>query len=653
MQQVLQRTAWIHKTGKVVAVAASTCAALVSVVTALYSYGVIGKSESHQSIGNLGAAWVGLKPAMDSASAIGDTVHYAATITDKSGSILVGARPTWTTGDTNVARVLPDGSVIARGPGATTVSVVVGALVAHAKVVVRQRVASVQLDGARGDSGIVIAEGSTTPLRARALDARGHAVAGVHAEWQADDSSVVGLDSAGVLSGRSAGRTMLSARMDGMTSRSPVTVVTTATAIEVVAGTEQHATAGSTLSRAVVVRATNHRGAPAPRQTVTFKTADGQGSVDPRTAITDADGRARTTWTLGAYPGRQTLLATVEKVDSALAVVAEADPVASNTRVVVLNDHLGATAGATLSDSVAVRVTDSTGRALVDVPVRWTALSGGAAEAIEARTDSTGLAQARWTLAKKTGVQRLRAEVGSASVHGIAPVTLTARAVAGAAASVAVVTGDDQHAAAGSALPKFVVIEVTDASGSGVADVPLMLSPSGGAVPDSAPHTDSLGRARIRWTMGHGAREYTLAVHVDGIKQPLLKVKAHATPAKAANLSFEDGPASRTQAKGTHSLYALVTDVYGNPVPEATLSFTTKSGVVKPSRAVTDPKGRAALTWTPGSAAGEQTLRGSVRSSDVTGSYVVEIAGRESVKPAKPVKSTKAPHPTSAKKRGR
>lgn len=640
MQQVLQRTAWIHKTGKVVAVAASTCAALVSVVTALYSYGVIGKSEAHQSIGNIGAAWVGLKPAMDSASALGDTVHYAATITDKTGSILVGARPTWTTGDSAVARVLPDGSVIARGPGSTTVSVVVGALVAHARVVVRQRVASVELDGVHGDSGVVLAEGATIPLRARALDARGHAVAGVHADWQADDSAVVSLDSAGVLTGRNAGRTTLSARMDGVAMRSPVTVVTMATAVAVVAGTEQHAPAGSTLSRAVVVRATNHRGAPAPRQAVTFRTADGQGNVDPRTVLTDADGRARASWTLGAYPGRQTLLATVEKVDSAAAVVAEADPIPGNTRVAVLDDHLSATAGATIADSVAVRVTDSTGRALVDVPVRWTALSGGLAEAVDARTDSTGVARARWTLAKKTGVQRLKAEVGSASAHGVPPVMLNARAVAGAAANVTVKSGSDQHGPAGSELPKSIVIEVTDASGSGVADVPLALSLSGGAAPDSAPHTDSLGRARIRWTMGHGAREYTLAVHVDGIK-PLLKVSAHATPARAANLSFEDGPASHTHTKGAHSLYALVTDVYGNPVPETPVSFATKSGVVKPSRTVTDAKGRAALTWTPGATAGEQTLRGSIRSTDVTGSYVVEVAGRE------------PPKTTSAKKRSR
>ena len=62
----------IHNTGKLIAMAASTGAALVSIISFLYSYGVIGKSESHQTIGNLGAAWVGLRPQADTAYAIGD-----------------------------------------------------------------------------------------------------------------------------------------------------------------------------------------------------------------------------------------------------------------------------------------------------------------------------------------------------------------------------------------------------------------------------------------------------------------------------------------------------------------------------------------------------------------------------------------------------
>src|SRR6476620_7148769 len=147
-----KKAQYFKHVGKLVTVAASSGAALVSIFTALYSYGVIGSSESHQSLGNMGAAWVGLRPAIDTASAISDTVHYAATVTDKNGSILVGARPVWTTGDSSIATVLQDGSVIARGPGRTMVSVVVGKLVAHSTVIVRQSVASVEVGRATNDS---------------------------------------------------------------------------------------------------------------------------------------------------------------------------------------------------------------------------------------------------------------------------------------------------------------------------------------------------------------------------------------------------------------------------------------------------------------------------------------------------------------------
>src|SRR5262249_24322903 len=108
--------------GKIVAAAASTGAALVSIFSFLYSYGVIGKSESHQTIGNLGAAWVGLRPAIDSAAAIGDTIHLAATITDKNGSILIGAKPTCSNENPRVALAMPSGAVIATAPASTALT---------------------------------------------------------------------------------------------------------------------------------------------------------------------------------------------------------------------------------------------------------------------------------------------------------------------------------------------------------------------------------------------------------------------------------------------------------------------------------------------------------------------------------------------------
>src|ERR1051326_2038081 len=137
----------IHNAGKLIAMAASTGAALVSIISFLYSYGVIGKSESHQTIGNLGAAWVGLRPQSDTAYAIGDTIHLAATITDKNGAILVGAKPTWVSENPKVAIVLNDGSVIAQGPGATTISVAVHDLIARSRILVKQTGASVDVVG--------------------------------------------------------------------------------------------------------------------------------------------------------------------------------------------------------------------------------------------------------------------------------------------------------------------------------------------------------------------------------------------------------------------------------------------------------------------------------------------------------------------------
>src|SRR3954469_17342872 len=135
------RFSWFHNVSKGVALTTSSCAAIISIVGALYSYGVIGHSSSHKTIGNIGAAWVRLKPVIDTAGAIGDTLHFAATVADKNGSVLVGASPVWTTGDSAVATVGSDGAVIARGPGATSVNAVVGDIVANARVVVKQQVA--------------------------------------------------------------------------------------------------------------------------------------------------------------------------------------------------------------------------------------------------------------------------------------------------------------------------------------------------------------------------------------------------------------------------------------------------------------------------------------------------------------------------------
>jgi hypothetical protein len=606
------------------AVLMSTGAALVtiiSVIPVLYSYGVLGHNEAHESLGNFGAAWVELRPTLDTATAIGDTVHFAATIADKKGSILVGAAPTWTTGDSSVATVGPDGSVVARGPGVTTVSVVVGELVSHAHIMVTPHVAVVVATNSLGDTAVVLREGGQTPLHARPLDARGHEVQGRVPVWHIDDSTVAKLDANGVLTGENAGRTVASAKVDGMSGYLTIAVVTTASDLGVVAGANQHALAGHLLPQQVVVRATDRKGAPVSGKLVTFRVRGTQGKVDPATDTTDADGRARTQWTLGDDPGAQALLARVENVDSVTTIAAEADPVARNTRVAPIAASLRARAGEVLGDSVAVLVTDSTGRVLPGVPVRWLAVDG-TVDAMNARTDSVGIAHARWTLSSKTGTQHLHALVGGLGSH-VPPTVLGAVALSGPAAKMLVVSGDRQHASAGKKLGEPIVLRVVDANGNGAADVPVVLSLSGGDVQDTSLVTDSLGFAKTHWIMGNAAGDYTLAAHVDGLKK-LLKVSAHATAAAPANLSFDDAPAGKA-VRGTRRLVALVTDIYGNPVAEAPVTFNVKSGAVSPTRAVTDAHGHVMVRWMVGAGSSNQTLKGTVRGTDVTGAYVSQI----------------------------
>lgn len=324
-------TPWYRQASKVVTAVASTGAACVSIISFLYSFGILGKSEAHRTLGNFGVAWVGVRPAVDTATAIGDTLHLAATITDRAGAILVGTSPAWSSENPAVALVRNDGSVVAQGAGTTTITVAVGGRVARSRIVVRQRVASVDVVGADGTDGLTLPELDRQTLRARARDARGHAIAGAAAQWRVDDSSVVALDSTGTATARIPGRTIVTATVDGVVGHAALSVVAAPATIALLAGAGQHAPAGRALPENVLVRVISRRGLPVTGALVTFRLAEGDGALEPASALSDADGRARTSWVLGGLPGSQSLLATVQHLDSTLVVTAESDPLPANT----------------------------------------------------------------------------------------------------------------------------------------------------------------------------------------------------------------------------------------------------------------------------------------------------------------------------------
>jgi hypothetical protein len=508
----------------------TAAAALATVLGYVHSAGFDG-SATRRTVGTFGAQWVGISPPLDSMWAIGDTAHLAATVTDRHGTALVGATISWSSTDSAVVAVV-DGLVVARAPGRATIVAAVGDLLARAVIVVHPRFAAVHL---ASDSAITVAEGDTRSVSVRGTDARGH-VLGLgdqHVVWRSGDTLVVIVDTGGHVTGVTAGRTTVSASLAGVSAQLPVTVVPVPGTLSVLTGGGQDAPAGTMLPAPVVVRLTSRRGRPLSGVSVRFRRVDAGGALDVSPVTTDPEGKARTAWRLGDFPGRQRLIASVDGLDSTASLDADAEPVAANTRITLLHDVQHAPIATALPERVAVRLTDSTGRPLADVPVRWETLDSGTVTATAPHSDSLGTVDANWVLGPVAGRQRLRISVGNGRL--VKPAVLHAVAAAGPAAAVRVVAGNGQRAAAATPLPKSIVLRVADIAGNPVPGVRMALTPSGGTVPDSAPVTDSAGLVRARWTLPAGAHAgvYHLAARVDGIVQPA-DASATVIPAPAA-----------------------------------------------------------------------------------------------------------------------
>jgi hypothetical protein len=356
----------------------------------------------------------------------------------------------------------------------------------------------------------------------------------------------------------------------------------------------------------VTAQVVSRTGRPIPGAVVSFQVRDGDGLASPAVDTADLRGQVATAWTLGGVPGRRQLAIAVEGVAVSPVVTAEADPVPGNARIAVVESPPAGVVGDSLADALAIRVTDSTGVALADVPVAWGTSDGGRVVALSSRTDSVGEARAAWRLGPRAGVQRVRVQVGNART--LPPLTIDTRASAAAADTVMVRTGDRQAGRVGERLAKPVVVVVADRLGNPVPGVTLTATPAAGTLEDSVVTTDSAGRARLTWTLGRRAGPQRLRVALARGKAAA-EVSARARAGAPSTAAFVEAPATAAAGRPLRSGIALeVRDAYGNPVPGERVTLASTSGALSPARAVTDEAGRVTAGWTPGSKAGKATL---------------------------------------------
>ena len=606
---------------RVTAAGLSAGAALVSILsyTGMRAQAVRGAEAPPASAER--AHRLALAPTADTATSVGDTLPLAALVTDNRGAALLGVAPAWSTADPAVAEVDQTGSVVSRGPGATVVIVRVGKLEARARIVVAPRPAAIRA----ADTLLRVPEGERVRAGAEVLDARGHPIAVAAVRWSAGDASVALVDSLGDVTGVSPGRGAVTATLGELRADLAVAVAAIPASITVLEGEDQRAPAGRALPAPVTAQVVSRTGRPIPGVAATFLPRAAGAVALPATDTSDERGVVRAVWTLDPTPGRQQLAIAVEGVAVTPVVTAEADPVPGNTRTSLAAEPGTAVAGDSLAEPVVIRVTDSAGLALADLPVAWSAGDGGRLTPLGPRTDSLGEARAVWRLGPRAGRQRARAQVGNART--LPALGLTALAMAGPAESLVVRSGDRQKAPAGAALPRPVVVRALDRLGNPVPGAPVRWG-------DTTVVADSSGLARLAWKLGTAVGTQRRRVTLERGKLGV-EVAAVATAGPPARVTFAAAPASAAAGVPlADALTLLVADSGGNPVAGRRVRVSATSGTLRPASAVTDSAGRARVRWTPGAKVGSATLTARVDQTRVEARRTVTLTARRAARTA-------------------
>jgi len=192
-----------------------------------------------------------------------------------------------------------------------------------------------------------------------------------------------------------------------------------ASRLSIVQGNLQQAAAGTILPTPVVLRVYATDGSPVAKIPVSFNVMQGGGSVDPATAMSDANGEVKAKWTLGPGSLIQMVSGSAPGVEP---IVLQATGILPSDLVVAQGNNQAAKASAALPVQIVVRVTGSSNVPIPNQTVAMAVTSGGGSISPQsAVTNALGEVTVRWTLGPVTGVQSATVTAGS-----LGPLPITA-----------------------------------------------------------------------------------------------------------------------------------------------------------------------------------------------------------------------------------
>ena len=302
---------WSSSNASAVAINANGLATAKANGTAVVSATSAGVSGTATVIVAQVAAQISVEPDSVTLDALGDTLRLTARAEDRNGNPIAGTTFDWSSSNASAVAINANGLATAKANGTAVVSATSAGVSGTATVIVAQVAAQISVEP---DSVTLGALGDTLRLTARAEDRNGHPVAGPTFNWSSSNASAVVIDANGLVTAVSNGATEVTASTGGTSGSATITVRQAPAELQVVAGGGQTARAGNMLREAVSVVVEDGGGSPVAGAEVAFQPADGHGSVDPASTVSDSVGRASTIWTLGEQPGTQTLVVAVGDV---------------------------------------------------------------------------------------------------------------------------------------------------------------------------------------------------------------------------------------------------------------------------------------------------------------------------------------------------
>ena len=230
---------------------------------------------------------------------------------------------------------------------------------------------------------------------------------------------------------------------------------------------------------------------------VTFTASGKAGIFSNPVTTTNNSGVASTNYTLPAQPGTYTITASSPSYSSATFLVTATVGNAATLSISSGNAQR-APVVSPLPSPVKVKARDAQGNAIAGVAVTFDdGGAGGIFSSPTATTNSSGIATTIYTTGTKSGAIRI-----TASASGATPAIFKETVLPGPAASLKVLSGNNQTIKAGTVAPKLLQVIIADQYGNPVSSIPVNFADGdagGGFTPDPA-LTNAKGIAGTRYT---------------------------------------------------------------------------------------------------------------------------------------------------------